>query len=107
MPTLARAILPDLIVAYLFKAIKGDQGTCLSLCVLCIRHMLTRPGNGRQATFSGALQDIVVTLMQIIPFDNSSTCTSYIPGICATGKGTAFDDHGGGHSINLAIVCEQ
>ena len=57
--------------------------------------MLDDLGTGNTQTFSGALQDIAVGYMAIIPFENSSPRISNVSGNVIMERGTQFDGHGG------------
>ena len=60
------------------------------------RHMLDRLWNELQSNYSGGLQGAAVSYMRITPFDNSSSCTSYVSGSVTMERGNGFDGYGSG-----------
>ena len=50
-------------------------------------------GTGNTPIIGGALQDIAVGYMKIMPSENSLIRTSYVPGMVTVERGIAFDDN--------------
>ena len=57
------------------------------------RHMLDRSWNRQHANIGGALQDIAVDCLEIMPSENSSLCTLYDSGNVTVERDKALDDH--------------
>ena len=57
--------------------------------------MLDRSFNGQHENLKGALQVVAVKYTKKFAFENSSPCTSHVPGDVTMETGNGFDDHRG------------
>ena len=97
MPSLARTILPNMIVLYILTAIEGDQGNWRSWRVLYDYAHARQDLERTTHKFRETATERCVSYMKIMPSGNSSQCTSYVPIIVTMDTGKDFHDHGGGH----------
>ena len=65
--------------------------------------MLVRSLNGQHENLKGALQVVAVNYTNFFPFENSSPCTSHVPGDVTMETGNGFDDHRGGSFLKYGI----